>query len=144
MSRCRNRARDRFACACCCSPVNPSDFQYVRGTYYQALERIIWNQRRSDADRRVCFDPDRTVECPVPPYALGGEGVGVVDAGGGGFLANHLKGKRVAVAGGPPNGTWQEFTVVDAKRAVVVPDEPCRRAGGHVPDQSDLGPRNGP
>ena len=26
------------------------------------------------------------------------------------------------MAGGPPNGTWQEFTVVDAKRAVVVPD----------------------
>jgi NADPH:quinone reductase-like Zn-dependent oxidoreductase len=105
-----------------CSPVNPSDFHYVRGTYYQALERIIWNQRRSDADRRVCFDPGRTVECPVPPYTLGGEGVGVVDAGGGGLLANRLRGKRVAVAGGPPNGTWQEFTVVDAKRAVVVPD----------------------
>jgi len=104
------------------SPVNPSDFHYVRGTYYHALERIIWNQRRTDDDRRVCFDPGRAVECPVPPYALGGEGVGIVDACGGGFLASRLKGRRVAVAGGPPNGTWQELTVVDAKRAVVVPD----------------------
>jgi NADPH:quinone reductase-like Zn-dependent oxidoreductase len=26
------------------------------------------------------------------------------------------------VAGGPPNGTWQEYTVVDAKRAVALPD----------------------
>ena len=104
-------------------PVNPSDFHYVRGTYYQALERIIWNQGRTTADPRVCFDPERSTECPAPPYTLGGEGVGIVDACGGGFLAKRLKGKRVAVAGGgPPRGTWQEFAVVDAKRAVVVPD----------------------
>jgi NADPH:quinone reductase len=105
------------------SPVNPSDFHYVRGTYYQALERIIWNQGRTTADPRVCFDPERSTECPAPPYTLGGEGVGIVDACGGGFLAKRLKGNRVAVAGGgPPRGTWQEFAVVDAKRAVVVPD----------------------
>jgi len=105
------------------SPVNPSDFHYVRGTYYQALERIVWNQSRTAADPRVCFDPGRSKECPVPPYTLGGEGVGIVDACGGGFLAKRLKGRRVAVAGGgPPHGTWQEFVVVDAKRAVAVPD----------------------
>ena len=105
------------------SPVNPSDFHYVRGTYYQALERIVWNQSRTAADPRVCFDPGRSKECPVPPYTLGGEGVGIVDACGGGFLAKRLKGRRVAAAGGgPPHGTWQEFVVVDAKRAVAVPD----------------------
>ena len=41
------------------SPVNPSDLNFVRGTYHQALERIIWNQRRADGDSRVHFDPDR-------------------------------------------------------------------------------------
>lgn len=104
-------------------PVNPSDFHYVRGIYYQALERIVWNQGRTAVDPRVCFDPERSNECPVPPYALGGEGVGIVDACGGGFLARRLVGKRVAVAGGgPPNGVWQEFAVVGAKRAIAVPD----------------------
>jgi NADPH2:quinone reductase len=104
------------------SPVNPSDLHYVRGTYYRALERIIWNQQRSISDSRVCFDPSRRVECPAPPYALGGEGVGIVEACGSGFLARRLKGRRVAAGGGPPNGMWQEFTVVDARRAVAVPD----------------------
>jgi NADPH2:quinone reductase len=104
------------------SPVNPSDLNFIRGTYHQALERIIWNQSRSVADARVYFDPARTNACPVPPYALGGEGVGVVEACGAGFLARRLRGKRVAVASGPPNGTWQEFTVADARRAVVLPE----------------------
>jgi len=104
------------------SPVNPSDLNFVRGTYYRALERVIWNQGRTAADPRVCFDPARLAECPVPPYALGLEGVGVVHACGGGFLAKRLRDKRVAVAGVPPNGTWQEFVVVDARRAVPVPD----------------------
>ena len=104
------------------SPVNPSDLNFVRGTYHQALERIIWNQRRVDGDSRVYFDPERSNACPEPPYALGGEGVGVVDACGDGFLARRLRGRRVAVASGPPNGTWQEYTVVDAKRAVAMPD----------------------
>ena len=104
------------------SPVNPSDLNFVRGTYHQALERIIWNQRRTDGDSRVYFDPGRSNACPEPPYALGGEGVGVVDACGDGFRARRLRGRRVAVASGPPNGTWQEYTVVDAKRAVAMPD----------------------
>jgi NADPH:quinone reductase-like Zn-dependent oxidoreductase len=103
------------------SPVNPSDLNFVRGTYYRALERIIWNQGRSSSDP-VCFDPARRFPCPLPPYALGLEGVGVVDACGAGFLAKRLHGKRVAVAAGPPDGTWQEYTVVDAKRAIALPD----------------------
>jgi NADPH:quinone reductase len=103
------------------SPVNPSDLNFVRGTYFQALERIVWNQRRPGAETRVCFDPGHTSPCPMPPYALGGEGVGIVEACGTGLLARRLRGRRVAVAGGPPNGTWQEYTVADAKRAVVLP-----------------------
>ena len=43
------------------SPINPSDLHYLRGTYYRALERVIWNQRRSHSDSRVCFDPSRRV-----------------------------------------------------------------------------------
>jgi NADPH:quinone reductase-like Zn-dependent oxidoreductase len=104
------------------SPVNPSDLNYVRGTYYRALERIIWNQGRPAADPRVCFDPARTKPCPVPPYALGGEGVGIVEACGPGFLARRLLGRRVAFFSGPPDGTWQESTVVDARRAITMPD----------------------
>jgi NADPH:quinone reductase-like Zn-dependent oxidoreductase len=103
------------------SPVNPSDFHYVCGTYYRSLERVVWNQGLTPADPRICFDPDRRIECPAPPYALGGEGVGIVDACGSGFLAGRLKGKRVAVGGTPPNGTWQEFTVVQWRRALPVP-----------------------
>ena len=104
------------------SPVNPSDLNFVRGTYHSALERIIWNQAARTEDSRVYFDPAHANPCPVPPYALGGEGVGIVEACGSGFLARRLRGKRVAVASGPPHGTWQEYTVVDAKRAVAMPD----------------------
>ena len=104
------------------APVHPSDVHYVRGIYYHALERLIWNQQRTASDPRVWWDPGRGTECPAPPYALGGEGVGIVDACGSGLLAGRLRGRRVAVAGGPPNGTWQEYTVVDALRAMPVPD----------------------
>jgi NADPH2:quinone reductase len=104
------------------SPVNPSDLNFLRGTYSQALERVIWNQRRHGTGLPVCFDPALSSPCPQPPYALGGEGVGIVEACGAGLLARRLRGRRVAVAGGPPNGTWQECTVVDAKRAVVLPE----------------------
>jgi NADPH:quinone reductase-like Zn-dependent oxidoreductase len=41
------------------SPVNPSDLNFVRGTYHQALQRIIWNQSGAAGDSRVYFDPDR-------------------------------------------------------------------------------------
>jgi len=103
------------------APVNPSDLNFVRGTYYAALERVVWNQDRPSGDETVCFDAARTVPCPLPPYALGLEGVGIVDRCGSGWLARRLQGRRVAIASGPPQGTWQEFTVVEARRAVPVP-----------------------
>ena len=103
------------------SPVHPSDLLFVRGDYFRALERVIWNQGRQDSEGRIFFDPGLRNECPMPPFTLGGEGVGVVEKCGAGFLARRLKGKRVAVAGGPPNGVWREFAVIDARRAVTVP-----------------------
>jgi len=102
------------------SPVNPSDLNFLHGTYHQALKRIIWNQGEGHKPT-VFFDPAHQLPCPTPPYALGGEGLGIVDAAGSGLLARRLRGKRVAIAGGPPNGTWQEYTVVDAKRAIALP-----------------------
>lgn len=102
------------------SPVNPSDLNFVHGTYNEALRRIIWNHDASD-DSGLFYDPSEEIACPVPPYSLGGEGVGIVDATGSGLLARRLRGKRVAVAGGPPNGTWQEYTLIDAKKAVALP-----------------------
>lgn len=106
-----------------CSPVNPSDLNFVHGTYHGALQRIIWNQRASAAGGKVFYDPAHQNACPEPPYALGGEGVGIVDACGAGFLAQRLRGKRVAIAGGPPNGCWQEYTLAEAKKAVAMPDD---------------------
>jgi len=103
------------------SPVNPSDLNFLHGTYRAALERIIWNQGVSDTGT-VFYDPSHTNPCPEPPYSLGGEGLGVVEATGSGFLARRLLGKRVAVAAGPPNGTWQEYTIANAKRVVAMPD----------------------
>lgn len=104
------------------SPVNPSDLNLLHGTYRAALERIVWNHGKQDPTQTVYYDPAATNACPMPPYALGGEGVGIVEATGGGFLARRLLGNRVAIAGGPPNGTWQEHTVVDAKKAVALPE----------------------
>lgn len=107
--------------------VHPADLNYLRGTYYRALERVIWNQARPADAPGVYFDPARRTECPAPPYALGLEGVGIVEKCGPGFMARRLLGKRVVVAGGPPRGTWQEYTVVNARRAFPVaagtPDE---------------------
>lgn len=102
------------------SPVNPSDLNFLHGTYRTALERIIWNQGARGGDR-VFYDPAHASPCPEPPYALGGEGIGMVEATGSGLLARRLMGKRVAVAGGPPNGTWQEYTIANAKRVVALP-----------------------
>lgn len=99
------------------SPVNPSDLNFVRGDYLRALERLIWN-RGQDVP---CNDPARTRPSPQPPYALGGEGVGIVDACGPGVPAA-LAGKRVAVIAGPPMGSWQEYTVVAAQAVLPVPD----------------------
>ena len=100
------------------SPINPSDHNYVHGTYADSLSRMIWNKDKSP----ICFDPLRTQPIASPPYVLGGEGMGVVESSGGGWMANRLVGKRVAIAAGPPQGAWQEYTVVDAKRALALPD----------------------
>ena len=99
------------------SPVNPSDLNFVHGTYHSALQRMIWNKGQAT----VCYDPQRRVVCPVPPYTLGGEGVGMVDACGSGFLARRLLGKRVAIACAPPAGCWQEYSLAEAKKSVVLP-----------------------
>ena len=98
------------------APVNPSDFNYIDGTYERAFARMIWNlgaTRPTPGPGQEAF--------PTPPYALGVEGVGVVEEAGGGFLAKRLVGKRVAVVSGPPHGTWQEQTLIDARRAFPVP-----------------------
>jgi NADPH:quinone reductase-like Zn-dependent oxidoreductase len=103
------------------SPVNPSDLNFVHGTYYAALQRIIWNQD-ARPDGQVFYDSGHNTPCPVPPYALGGEGMGIVESVGSGFFARRLAGKRVAIAAPPPNGAWKEYVVVDAVKAVSLPD----------------------
>ena len=102
------------------SAVNPSDLNYIRGDYHRALQRLVWNSQRNDD--AVYFDPERSNPYPSLPYTLGGEGVGIVDSCGSGLLAKRLQGRRVAISAPPPQGTWQQYTVVDAKRAVAVPD----------------------
>jgi NADPH:quinone reductase-like Zn-dependent oxidoreductase len=97
------------------SPVNPSDFNYINGTYEQAFARMIWNR---GVERPTGPDGEAS---PAPPYSLGVEGVGIVEESGGGLLGRRLVGRRVAVVGGPPHGTWQEETLIDAKRAFPVP-----------------------
>jgi NADPH:quinone reductase len=62
------------------------------------------------------------VPCPAPPYALGGEGMGIVESAGFGFMARRLIGKRVAIAAPPPNGVWKDHVIVDAMKAVALPD----------------------
>ncbi len=99
------------------SPINPSDLNYVHGAYAHYLEDLPWN-----AARPLRFDPQGKRVHPTQPFVLGGEGLGTVVESGGGLLARRLVGKRVAVAGGP-TGLWQEYAVVDAKRAVALPDE---------------------
>jgi NADPH:quinone reductase-like Zn-dependent oxidoreductase len=94
------------------APVNPSDFNYMDGIYERSFARMIWNR---GADRPT--DSPGSDVFPRPPYSLGVEGVGVVEASGGGLLGRRLVGKRVAVVSGPPNGTWQEQTLIDSRRA---------------------------
>ena len=77
------------------SPVNPSDLMYVAGKY--GLK-------------------------PALPATPGFEGVGVVEATGGGILGWLRKGKRVAVIS-DRNGTWAEYTVTKARQVVPVPAE---------------------
>ena len=98
------------------SPVNPSDFNIIRGTYRDAIGRAIWNQ----GDAPLSMDPFGERLIPQPPYVPGGEGVGIVEKSGGGVFANRLVGKRVAVL--PSRmGNWQEYTVVSALQALPIP-----------------------
>lgn len=102
------------------SPINPSDFNLVRGTYNESLKPLIWNQGAEP----LAYDAARTRLAKNPPYVLGGEGSGTVVASGGGLLAWRLRGKRVAVASGlgADEGTWQQYLCVDAKRCLPMPD----------------------
>ncbi len=75
------------------SPVNPSDLMTVRGVYAKQ---------------------------PKLPFTPGYEGIGVVEASGGGLLGRMLVGKRVALLNGI-NGNWQERTTVLAKQCVPLP-----------------------
>jgi NADPH:quinone reductase-like Zn-dependent oxidoreductase len=81
------------------SPVNPSDLLVVRGQYGRL---------------------------PTLPATPGFEGVGVVEATGGGFLSWLRAGKRVAVLNGQ-GGNWAQHVVVPARQVVPVaagvPDE---------------------
>jgi NADPH:quinone reductase-like Zn-dependent oxidoreductase len=77
------------------SPINPSDLMYIAGKY--GLK-------------------------PTLPATPGFEGVGVVEATGGGLLGWLRKGKRVAVIN-DRIGNWAEYTVTKARQVVPVPDE---------------------
>lgn len=75
------------------SPVNPSDLMFIRGSY--GLK-------------------------PTFPATPGFEGVGVVEAAGGGFLGWLRKGKRVAVIN-DRRGNWAEYTTTTARQVIPVP-----------------------
>lgn len=75
------------------SPVNPSDLMYIRGEY--GLK-------------------------PAFPATPGFEGVGIVEATGGGLLGMLRKGKRVAVVN-DRRGNWGEYAVTTARQVIPVP-----------------------
>jgi NADPH:quinone reductase-like Zn-dependent oxidoreductase len=76
------------------SPVNPSDVMFCRGLY----------------------GIDRTL-----PTTPGFEGCGVVVAGGGGWLARRLVGKRVACGSQGSDGLWAEYAVMPAMTCLPLP-----------------------
>ncbi len=77
------------------SPVNPSDLMMIRGQY-----GIL----------------------PELPASPGFEGVGIVEASGGGLLGRFLTGKRVAVLNSA-TGNWREQTTIPAKQAIPMGKE---------------------
>jgi NADPH:quinone reductase-like Zn-dependent oxidoreductase len=76
------------------SPINPSDLMYISGNYGIT---------------------------PALPATPGFEGVGVVEAVGGGLLGMLRKGKRVAVINDRV-GNWAEYTITKARQVIPVPD----------------------
>ncbi len=76
------------------SPINPSDMMFVRGLYG--------------------IKP----QCPQSP---GFEGVGVVEASGGGLRGRLFKGKRVVVMNSA-GGNWAEAAVVPATQVIPISD----------------------
>ncbi|MCA9069541.1 MAG: zinc-dependent alcohol dehydrogenase family protein [Planctomycetaceae bacterium] len=72
------------------SPINPSDMMSIRGIYGKR---------------------------PKLPATPGFEGVGIVEASGGGLLGKFLQGKRVAVLN-RETGNWCDQTVLPAKQAI--------------------------
>ena len=77
------------------SPINPSDMMTVRGVYGKK---------------------------PALPATPGYEGVGIVEASGGGLFGKFLTGKRVA-APNRQNGNWCEYTIIPAKQAIPLSDK---------------------
>lgn len=102
------------------SPVNPSDFNMIRGTYNEAMRKLLWN--RGKADAAMSADPGGLRPAIILPHTPGGDGVGIVEKAGAGFLAKRLVGKRVAVIPGR-QGNWREFNVVPARQAIPVGDD---------------------
>jgi NADPH:quinone reductase-like Zn-dependent oxidoreductase len=83
------------------SPVNPSDLLEIRGQYSAR---------------------------PTLPATPGHEGVGIVEAAGGGMLPRLLVGKRVAVLN-RKTGNWCEQTIIPARQAIPLPkDLPIEQA----------------
>ncbi len=77
------------------SPVNPSDVAFTTGRY--GLQ-------------------------PTYPATPGFEGVGLVEASGGGLLGRYLKGKRVVVINSR-TGNWAEYAVAPARQCFPVPSD---------------------
>ena len=98
--------------------VHPSDLNYIRGEYREAIERLIWNL----GEARPAFDVARSKLHPELPCIPGGEGVGVVDACGDEIDSARWLGKRVALFAGPPSGTWQEYVIAAPSQLSPVPD----------------------
>ena len=71
--------------------INPSDEMFIQGLYGQP----------------------RQEGAPA-----GFEGVGVVEASGGGPIADGLKGMRVAFVAIPGHGTWAEYALADAATCI--------------------------
>jgi NADPH2:quinone reductase len=98
--------------------IHPSDLNYIRGEYRQAIERLIWNY----GEERPAFDPARTKIHPELPCIPGGEGVGVVEACGEGVDAGRWLEQRVGLTAGPPAGTWQEYVIAAPQQLSPVPE----------------------